>query len=308
MGQMRCSMLFSFMRAFHRASVSLCLCASAFAATQVVILGSGTPVADPDRSGPAVAVIAGDRAYLFDAGPGVVRRASAAARAHGLPLLRAPFLRYVFLTHLHSDHTLGLPDLIFSPWVVGRQEPPEVYGPPGTKAMVDHIEAAWREDIDVRIHGLEHANATGYRAVVHEIEPGVVYRDGGVKITAFSVHHGSWPHAFGYRIDAQDRSIVISGDCAPSPPVVEACNGCDILLHEVYASNATKREGPDWVHYLHEFHTSSTEVGELATKAKPKLLVLYHLLTYGATDGELLDEVSKTYGGKVAVAHDLDVY
>ena len=122
-------------------------CANAFAATQLVILGTGTPVADPDRSGPAVAVVYNDRAYLFDAGPGVVRRASAASAKHHIAALETPRLRNAFLTHLHSDHTLGLPDLIFSPWTLGRKEPLELFGPPGTKAMVDHIEAAWREDI-----------------------------------------------------------------------------------------------------------------------------------------------------------------
>jgi ribonuclease Z len=117
---------------------ALC-CASAAPATQVVILGTGTPRADPDRSGPAVAVIYDDQAYLFDAGPGVVRRAAAASRAHHIAALMAPQLRLAFLTHLHSDHTLGLPDLIFSPWVLGRTEPLELFGPLGTKAMVDHL-------------------------------------------------------------------------------------------------------------------------------------------------------------------------
>src|ERR1035441_7310655 len=235
-------------------------CFSAFAGTQVVILGTGTPRADPDRSGPAVAVIYNDQAYLFDAGPGVVRRAAAASRVHAIPALNAPRLGRVFLTHLHSDHTLGLPDLIFSPWVLGRKEPLDLYGPKGTSAMAGHLEAAWEQDIDVRVHGLERANATGYQVTAHDVEAGVVYREGDLKVTAFAVHHGSWAQAFGYRIDTPDRTIAISGDCAPSPALLDACNGCDVLLHEVYSLVDAKRPEAGWSEYLREFHTSSAEL------------------------------------------------
>ncbi len=286
-------------------------CLSACAATQLVILGTGVPRADPDRSGPAVAVIYNDQAYLFDAGPGVVRRAAGAARAHKIEALNAPRLRCAFLTHLHSDHTLGLPDLIFSPWVVGRTEPLDLFGPRGTKDMVDHIEAAWQLDIDVRIRGLGHANKTGYKVTVHEIDPGVVYRNGELKVTAIPVHHGSWPQAFGYRIDTPDRSIVISGDCSPSDALTEAAKGCDILLHEVYSETEPEhgaRGRPDWPAYLREAHTSTAELAEIAGKAKPKQLVLYHQLFGAATDRGLEQEVRKAYKGKVRSAKDLDVY
>jgi len=159
------------------------------------MLGTGTPIADPERSGPAVAIIYRGRAYLFDSGPGVVRRAAAAAARLNIPALQAPNLNRVFLTHLHSDHTLGLPDLIFSPWVLGRQGPLDIYGPKGTKAMSDHLEAAWKQDIDVRLHGLEHANATGYQVMVHEVEAGVIFRENGLEVSAIPVHHGSWAQA-----------------------------------------------------------------------------------------------------------------
>jgi ribonuclease BN (tRNA processing enzyme) len=109
--------------------------AGVLAATQVVILGTGTPRAEPDRSGPAVAVVYNDQAFLFDSGPGVVRRAAAAAGRLQIVALEAPRLNRVFLTHLHSDHTLGLPDLIFSPWVLGRKEPLDLYGPKGAASM-----------------------------------------------------------------------------------------------------------------------------------------------------------------------------
>lgn len=272
------------------------------------MLGTGTPRADPERSGPSVAVIYHERAYLFDSGPGVVRRAAAAARDRHIAALRAPKLNIVFLTHLHSDHTMGLPDLILSPWVLGRKEPLEIYGPRGTKAMAEHIEAAWQQDMDVRVHGLEHANATGYGVKVHEIEPGVIFRENGLEVTAIAVHHGSWPQAFGYRIKTPDRTIVISGDCSPSAALASACNGCDVFLHEVYSLNETRREGPGWPIYLREFHTSTAELAQIATKARPKLLVLYHQLMNGTTDEELVKEVRKHYDGRVVSAHDLDVY
>jgi ribonuclease BN (tRNA processing enzyme) len=282
--------------------------AMALPATKVVILGTGTPRADPERSGPAVAIIYGDKTYLFDSGPGIVRRAAAAAKRLNLPALQMPNLQRVFLTHLHSDHTLGLPDLIFSPWVLKRTEPLSVYGPKGTKAMISHIEAAWRQDIAIRIHGLEHGNATGYRAAIHEIKAGVVLRDGDVEISAIPVRHGSWRQAFGYRIKTPDRTIVISGDCAPSDSLVEACDGCDVLLHEVYSMSELKVARVDWPEYLHEFHTSTRDMEKVINQAKPKLLVLYHQLMTDTSDQQLVSEVVTNAATKVVSAHDFDVF
>jgi len=280
------------------------------AQTQLVLLGTGTPGATPERSGPASAVVFNGKAYLFDAGPGIVRRAWAASTQQKIPALAPAKLGLLFLTHLHSDHTLGLPDLIFSPWTLGRREPLEIFGPSGTREMAGHIEAAWRADIDIRIHGLEHANDTGYKVIVHEIEPGFVYHDGALTITAIPVHHGSWPHAYAYRIQTPDRVIVISGDCAPSPSLIEACNGCDILLHEVYATAGQEQRAERWTRYLHEFHTSTDELADIATKAHPKLLVLYHQVFPAAapTPEALLGEVRRTYKGAVVSGSDLDVY
>src|SRR5215211_1762959 len=118
--------------------------------TQIVILGTGTPNADPDRSGPSVAIIVNDTPYIVDFGPGVVRRAAAAHR-RGIKALAMPKLTRAFVTHLHSDHTVGYPDLIFTPWVLERETPLEVYGPRGLKAMTDHILKAYREDIRIRL-------------------------------------------------------------------------------------------------------------------------------------------------------------
>jgi ribonuclease BN (tRNA processing enzyme) len=275
--------------------------------TRVVMLGTGTPNADPDRSGPAVAVVVNETAYLVDAGPGIVRRAAAAQR-NGIDALTVKRLGIVFITHLHSDHTLGLPDLIFSPWVLERTRPLEVFGPPGIKAMTEHLTAAWREDVRVRIDGLEPANETGYRVRAHEISPGVVYRDSNVTVRAFSVPHGDWKYAFGYRFETRDRTIVISGDTRPSDAIVKACNGCDILVHEVYSSEKFATRPAEWQRYHASAHTSTTELAHLADRARPGLLVLYHQLYWGASDDDLLREVRRIYSGRVSSARDLDVF
>jgi ribonuclease BN (tRNA processing enzyme) len=286
------------------------LASPVFAATQLVLLGTGTPRQDPERFGPASAIVFNNNAYIFDAGVGVVRRAAAAAKLHNIPALQAPQLHRVFITHLHSDHTLGLPDLIFSPWVVGRKAPLEIWGPKGTQAMVSDIEAAWSADVDIRIHGLEHGNETGYRTIVHEIDPGFVYRDGALTITAIPVHHGSWPQAYGYRIRTPDRVIVLSGDCAPSPDLIQACNGCDILVHEVYALPVDPERNAGWVKYLSQFHTSTDELGALAKQAHPKLLVLDHQLFSPATPNAeaLIKQMRQVYPDPVVSGSDLDVY
>jgi ribonuclease BN (tRNA processing enzyme) len=276
-------------------------------ATQVVLLGTGTPNADPDRSGPAVAIVINDTPYVIDCGPGVVRRAAAAERK-GVNGLSVAKLRRLFITHLHSDHTVGLPDFIFTPAVLERDAALEIYGPPGIKAMTDHILKAYAEDINIRLRGLEPSKPRGYVVNVHEIKAGVIYRDENVTVTAFPVKHGSWKHALGFRFETPDRVVVISGDCAPSESVIEACNGCDVLIHEVYSTAGFARRPPEWQRYHSSFHTSSKELAGLATKARPGLLVLYHQLQWGVTPEQLLGEIKEGYSGPVVSGNDLDVY
>lgn len=275
--------------------------------TQVVLLGVGNPNADPERSGPAVAVVTNGVAYLVDCGPGVVRRA-AAAEKKGIGALEATKLRRVFITHLHSDHTLGYPDLIFTPWVLGRTEPLEAYGPKGLREMTANIEKAWKKDVYVRTHGLEQANRTGYKVAVAEIAPGVVYRDANVTVTAFPVHHGIWDQAFGYRFDTKDRSVVISGDTKPVDSLVAACQGCDVLLHEVYNPRGEELKTEHWKKYFSDFHTSPEELGDVARRAHPKLLVLYHLSMEKLPEQDLVEQVRKAYAGKMVVGRDLEIY
>jgi ribonuclease BN (tRNA processing enzyme) len=283
------------------------IAASAADSTLVVMLGTGTPNADPDRSGPAVAIVSGGRAYLVDCGPGLVRRAAAAARK-GIPALAADRLGIVFITHLHSDHTLGLPDLMLTPWVLDRHAPLEVYGPPGVAAMTRHLLEAYAEDIQTRQSGLEPIDHDGWKVNAHEIVPGVVYRDSNVTVKAFAVPHANWKHAFGYRFETRDRVVVISGDTRPSDAVATACNGCDVLVHEVYSAERWKTRPPEWQRYHQDAHTSTTELAAIASKARPKLLVLYHQLLWGASDDSLVAEVRRGFAGPVVSAHDLDVF
>ncbi len=291
-----------------------CLDASAQSAdhkTQVVMLGTGTPNLDPDRSGPAVAVVVNGSAYLVDFGPGVVRRSAAAKDQKHIQSLDPGNLKIAFATHLHSDHTAGLADLFLSPAVGERKVPLTLYGPPGLAAMAAHIRAAYIKDIAIRVRGLEREDPKPFTMIVHEIKPGVVYEDQNVTVTAFRVPHGSWDYAYGYRFDTADRSIVISGVTAPSSAVVKACHGCDLLVHEVYSQEWFATKSPVRKKYHASFHTSTAELAGIATRAKPKTLVLYHQLFIKGQDAGLVlikEMRAAGYIGQVVSANDLDVF
>jgi ribonuclease BN (tRNA processing enzyme) len=279
--------------------------------TRVVLLGTGTPNPDPERSGPSVAIVAGGTAYLVDAGPGLVRRA--ASLAAGFPALQAERLRTVFLTHLHSDHTVGLPDLIHTGWVAGRPVPLRVFGPVGTRAMAEHLTAAYQADITNRTTGLQPHTENGWKLDPREIagSGGEIYRDSAVTVTAIPVHHDGWPEgtSFGYRFETRERVIVISGDAIPSEAIARACSGCDVLVHEVYAQKGFETRTADWKRYHADAHTSTRELAELAGRARPKLLVLYHQLYWGASDEDLIREIRAAgYAGLVVSGRDLGVY
>jgi ribonuclease BN (tRNA processing enzyme) len=279
--------------------------------TSVVMLGTGTPNADPDRYGPALAIVVDDASYLVDAGVGVVRRAAAAARA-GMPALKAleaTKLNRAFITHLHSDHTLGLADLILSPWVLERAAPIDLYGPRGLRAMTDHLVAAFADDIRIRTTGGEPAHRYDPRVVqVREVNAGIVYKDERVIVTAFPVKHGNWEQAFGYRFQTADRTIVVSGDASADSGIEEQCRRCDVLVHEVYSEAGLTSRPPEWQAYHKRYHTSSKQLGALAARAQPGVLVLYHQLIWSSTAEELVKEVQSAYDGRVVSAKDLDVY
>ncbi len=278
--------------------------------TKVILLGTGTPNPDPKHSGCSVAIVVNDVPYIVDFGPGVVRQAAALSLRYGgeIEALNVKNIKRAFLTHLHSDHTVGYPDLIFTPWVMGRDEPLQVYGPEGIVEMTDNILKAYQEDIKYRLYGLEPANNQGWRVNAHEIQQGKIYQDKNVTVEAFHVKHGSWPNAFGFRFTTPDKVIVISGDTRPCENIIKFSQGVDILIHEVYCKKMYDKKNEFWKKYHAKNHTSTYELAEIANKTKPGLIILYHILFWGATENDLLEEIAEKYDGKVVVGIDLGIY
>jgi len=287
--------------------------------TQIVLLGTGNPVPDPDRSGPATAVVVNGTPYLVDMGAGVMRRAKAAVVDKGIAALDPPNFRVVFVTHLHSDHTIGYADLLLTPWTYGRRVPLEVYGPPGIKAMSEHLLEAYRADFEARTK--EHGQGLytvgsfpeGHGVNAHEVGAGVVYKDANVTVTAFPTKHAI--ESYGYRFDTPDRSIVITGDTNPTQATIDACRGCDVLMHEVQTLGWLAKR-PDFQAYAARYHTTTVQLAELAAQARPRLLILYHasialrpaVNPKASSPAELLAEITPRYTGPVVVGRDLDVY
>jgi ribonuclease Z len=278
--------------------------------TQVVLLGTGTTNVDPERSGPAVAIVVNGTPYLVDFGPGVVRRAAAMSPSWGgeMEALETSNLKHAFLTHLHSDHSAGLSDLVLSPWVMGRDAPLELYGPKGVADMASHVLQAYEADIRYRVDGLEPANDLGWRVNAHEIDGGAIFADDNVSVEALRVRHGTWENAFAYKFTTPDRVIVVSGDIAPDAKFEDWAAGADILIHEVYSVEGFARKTPDWQKYHSNNHTSTHELGEIAGRVEPKLLILYHILFWGASEETVLNEVREKYDGAVVLGNDLDTY
>jgi len=244
--------------------------------------------------------------YLVDFGAGVVRRA-AAAYEKGVWGLAPHLLTRAFLTHLHSDHTVGYPDLILTPWVSGRDEILQVYGPAGIVKMTDLILEAYEADIDQRLNGLEPANEVGYQVAAQEIKPGLVYEDDNVEVHAFRVTHGTF-EAYGYKFVCPDRTIVVSGDTCKHANVVKAAKGCDVLIHEVCSGLGVEARAPEWRDYHSTYHTLGYELAEIASQAKPALLVLTHQLFQGVSEADLLLEIRAGYDGPVVSGNDLDIF
>lgn len=278
---------------------------------KVVILGTGTPLTYPDRSGAGVAIISGGKAYLVDAGAGMFRKARE-ANLNGIEELASPNLDKLFITHLHSDHTVGLANMILAPWVLRRDMPLKIYGPPGTKHMADNISAAYREDIDMRLHGSQPATENGYKVETHEhSKAGIIFEDENITVEAIKVPHGSWEQAYGYKFTEKEtgKTAVISGDTAKSDAILDAARGADFLVHEIVSEISLNTRPKDWQVYQRSFHTTPSELAELANEAKPKQLILYHQIYWHKDHDNLADEVRAAgYTGNVVSANDLDVF
>ena len=278
--------------------------------TKLILLGTGTPNPDPMRSGCAIALVVNDTPYIIDFGPGLVRQAARLIPGYGGSIrgLEMDKLTTAFLTHLHSDHTAGYPDLILTPWVMGRMEPLKVYGPEGTRHLTEKILEAYQEDIKHRINGSEPTNDQGWRVDVNEFQGGKIYSDDNIKVEAFLVDHGTWPNAYGFKFTTPDKTIVISGDTRPCDNILEMSKGIDILVHEVYYAKGFEMKEDIWKEYHAAHHTSTRELGAIASKTRPGLVIMYHVLAWGATDEQLLDEISEVYDGRVVVGKDLDIF
>ena len=294
--------------------------------TKLVLLGTGTPNACPDHSGPASAVIVNNRAYLVDFGPGVVRQASK-AYFKGIDALRPDLLDIAFCTHLHTDHTTGLADLIYTPWVLEREKPLRLFGPAGLSDMAKYIEKAYSADLDMRLNGDEPTNLTGYKTEVTQLSPGkedygIIYADENVQVNAFTVKHGRL-QSVAYRFITDEGVIVISGDTAPVPIMIEKAKDADILLHECQYTEGLACRTVDWQTYHRNVHTMSTDLASIARMAKPKLVVTYHRIYHmnildnrkdlkkemEIRNEKILQEIrSAGYDGNVVNGQDLDIY
>ena len=289
--------------------LSLFISQSIFASTQLVILGSGTPNPNPERGGSAYAVIVDNTPYLVDFGPGTIRSFAALMPAWGggMKEMDVTKIEHAFLTHIHSDHTTGLSDLLLTPWIMGRENKLNLYGPKGLERMAWSLLDAYADDIDYRMNGTQPSNGSGYQFNFTELADGVVFQDRNLMVEAFKVNHGDFEDAYGFRFTSKDKVIVFSGDTGPSKSLERYAKDADILVHEVYSNAGFLKKTKDWQIYHRGHHTSTYEVGEIASRAKPKLLVLSHILFWGADEQDILEETRTTFSGKIKIAEDLMV-
>jgi len=280
---------------------------SLYGATKLIVLGSGTPNPDPNRAGSAYAVVVNETPYLIDFGPGVIRRAASLSPPWGgkIEAMTVKNFEHAFLTHIHSDHSAGLADLLLTPWIMGRDKKLNLYGPKGLEQMASSTLEAFEDDINYRIYGTQPSNKMGYKFNFYLLSEGLIYEDENVSVEAFTVPHGSFDDAYGFRFTTEDKVIVFSGDTGPSKTLEKFAAGADILVHEVYSNAGFLKKTKDWQVYHQGHHTSTFEVGEIASRAKPKLLLLSHILFWGSTTDEILKETQSTYKGEIKIAEDL---
>lgn len=283
------------------------------AVIKVHLLGTGSPVPSPERfSNSTLVEVAGQR-LLFDMGRGVTIR---------LWQLQIPFgtIDAHFITHMHSDHLNGLPDLWLTGWLQSpygrRTSPMVVYGPKGTESMMHHLRQAFAEDIRIRTED-ERFPPAGIATRATDIGPGVVYERGGVVVRAFDVDHGEHiKPSYGYKITYRGHAVVISGDTKLDPAVERAATGADLLIHEVaYITPQLVAAAPSYK-AVAEHHTSPEEAGQLFSRARPRLAAYSHLVLpadpksgiRSPSVAEIIAATRTTYGGPLVVGADLTTF
>ena len=266
----------------------------------VTLLGTGTPRPEAERGSAAVLVEAGAQKLLFDAGRDVARRIYQLSLDYNT-------VDKVFITHLHYDHIIGLPDLMLSGWVFQRAKPIQLWGPSGSKAHIEHIQKAYHTDIDLRKEHT-HLPEQGVHIEVHEISEGIVYDQHGLTVKAILVDHGVVKPAFGYRVDYKGRSLVISGDTRYSESIAKHAKDVDLLIHEIAdASDALLKNNPRLRNVL-AYHTRPADLSRLLQQTHPRQTVLVHALIFGKQRSDVLSEIRALYQGAVMFGEDLTAF
>lgn len=277
--------------------------------TRVYTVGTGTPVPESERAGASVAVVYSDQSFLFDVGSSVSNRLIKLAE-DGEKALAPRNIQHLFITHMHSDHTLGFASVALNLWWL-REKQLQVHGPVGTRSLVEHIIKAYGQDTEIRqgtvVGGA--GRVTDPTPTVSEItEPGVVYDDGEVKVEAFLVDHGDIEPAYGYKVTTPDKVTVISGDTTYDERVAAQAKGADYLIHEVYSEAglqaSTDPKRPQRSDYHRHQHASVEQVAKIAEQAQPKLLVLSHILKWSDSVENMQAEMAKHYDGRFVFARD----
>jgi ribonuclease Z len=270
---------------------------------QVTLLGTGTPVPAMNRFGPSILVEAGAQKFLFDAGRGALQRLAQLK-------VRWQDIDGVLLTHLHSDHVVGFPDLWLTGWLVGpgRDRPLRIWGPRGTKGMMSHLEQAYDFDIRIRLYD-DRPPPDGVVILANDIEQGVVLEKAGLTITAFEVDHAPIRPAFGYRVDYGGRSVVLSGDTRVSENLIRHAQGVDLLIHEVASPESFVRAGtrPERAQSVIAHHVTPEQAGEVFARTNPRLAVYSHIVQPDAGEQDLILPTRKAYSGPLEVGEDLMV-
>ena len=239
-------------------------------AIKVTLLGTGDPQPIIERFGPSILVQAGGQNLLFDAGRGCLQR---------LRQIKVSYNKIdaLFLTHLHSDHIVGLPDLWLTGWLISQRATPlKVFGPTGVDTMIKYLQKAFAFDIKMRIED-DKAPPDGNKFLVTEIQQGIIYEKNGVKVIGFEVDHGVVRPAFGYRIEYHGHSVVLSGDTKYCENLIKFAKGTDLLVHEVVIGPKTLSKSDPTYHVL-AHHTTPKQAAKVFNEVQPKVAAYSHIV------------------------------